>query len=585
MRINLIIGWLRKLQKGDIMKNKLSEQRSWKWIGTTCALMVMLTTVGTRADEVSNVDVKIERVALFKNGLGYFTSSATLPQGATTINLGQLPVPSHGTFWVGYPKDVRLRSLFTSMETVEKSVPARSVAELLRVNLGRKVAIGTGSSDVPAISGTVVKVMSADKPTEPPSPYLMDTRRSPSARRYEPRRLPLLVVIKTQTGIVALNAGSITRADFEGDDITTSVSAVSKQPSIRMELDKAAAGKEIEVSYLARGITWSPSYMIDISDPKTARLSAKALVINEVADLREVHLDLVTGFPNIQFSEVNSPVAMSQNLEGFLKALTAGRSESRGRAHMMQQQAVSLNVPRFEDRVSVPIPGYSTAREGTVSEDLFLYPVENLTLPREQTACIPLFTAEVPYEHIYIWKIPDVLDEHERYRRERESDEQLFAEEVWHSCRLVNNMKMPWTTAAAEFVKDGQLTGQDICYYTAPGAETTVRINRAMNVLAEEAELELERKRNAATFHRCAYDLVKLKGELKLENRLNKSAKVEVTKNLSGEVLETLPRAKDIPTAKGLKRVNPRHVLVWQIGLDPGQKQTLSYTYEVYLRN
>ncbi len=548
-------------------------------------MMVMLTAIGTRADEVSDVDVKIERVALFKNGLGYFTSSATLPKGATTIKLGQLPVPSYGTFWVGYPKDVKVRSLFTSMENVEESVPARSVAELLQVNLGRKVVINTGSKDVPAISGTIVKVMSEDKPTEPPSPYLMDIRRSPSARRYQPHRAPLLVVIRTETGTVTLNAGSITRADFEGDDITTSVPAVSKQPSIRMELEKAAVGEEIEVTYLARGITWSPSYMIDISDPKTARLSAKALVINEVADLHEVHLDLVTGFPNIQFSEVNSPVAMSQNLEGFLKALTTGRSESHGRGHMMQQQAMLSNVARFGDRMSVPMPGYSTAREGTVSEDLFLYPVENLTLARKETACIPLFTAEVPYEHIYIWKIPDMLDENERYRRERERDEQLFAEEVWHSCRLVNNMKMPWTTAAAEFVKDGQLTGQDICYYTALGAETTIRINRAMNLLAEEAELELERKRNAATFGGSRYDLVKVKGELKLQNRLDKSANVEVTKNMSGEVLETVPQAKDIPTAKGLKRVNPRHVLVWEIELKPGQKQTLSYTYEVYVRN
>jgi hypothetical protein len=304
-----------------------------------------------------------------------------------------------------------------------------------------------------------------------------------------------------------------------------------------------------------------------------------------VADLRNVRLDLVTGFPNIQFSEVNSPVAMSQDLEGFMKALTAGRSETRRREHLTQQRAMVSNIMAYQDDFSAPAPGYSTAREGAVFEDLFLYPVENLTLPRKETACIPLFTAEVPYEHIYVWKIPDMLDEDERYRRERERDEQLFAEEVWHSCRLVNNMKMPWTTAAAQFVKDNQITGQDTCYYTAPGAETTIRINRAMNVLAEEAELELERKRDATIFHGYRYDLVKVKGELKLQNRLGKSANVEVTKNLSGEVLETVPQAEDIPTAKGLKKVNPRHALVWEIELKPGEKQTLTYTYEVYVRD
>lgn len=580
-----MIEHVRKLEKGDTMKNATSEARRWSWILTTLAMVVMPAAIETRADDVSDVAVKIERVALFKNGLGYFTASATLPKGATTVRLGQLPVPSHGTFWVGYPKDVELRSLFTSMEDVEASLPARSVAELVRANLGRKVTISMGSKDEPAITGTIVQVLSEEKP-QPPSPYLMEIRRSPTARRYEPYRVPLVVVIRTETGSVALRAGTITRAEFEGDDITTSVSVVSKQPSIRMKLAKPTNGQAIEVSYLARGITWSPSYMIDISDPTTARLRAKAVVVNEVADLHDVHVDLVTGFPNIRFGDVSSPVAMTQNLEGFLNALTTGRSESRGRGVMMQQQAVMSNVARFGNRDdSAVMPGYATAREGTVSEDLFLYPVEHLTLAREETAWIPLFTAEVPYEHIYIWKIPDLLDEHERYRRERERDEQLFAEAVWHACRLVNNMNMPWTTAPAEFVKDGQVTGQDICYYTAPGAETTIRINRAMNVMAEEAELELARKRNATTYHGVRYDLVTVNGELKLENRVDKTATVEVTKNLSGEVLETAPQAKDIPTAKGLKRVNPRHVLVWKIDMKPGEKRTLSYTYEVYVRN
>jgi hypothetical protein len=220
-----------------------------------------------------------------------------------------------------------------------------------------------------------------------------------------------------------------------------------------------------------------------------------------------------------------------------------------------------------------------------VSEDLFLYPVESFTLLRNETATIPLFTAEVSYKHIYIWKIPDMLDNNERYRQNRDNDEQALAEEVWHSCRMVNNMDMPWTTAAAEFVNDGQFTGQDICYYTAPGAETTIRINRAMNVLAEEAEVEVERERNAASFYGHKYDLVKVKGELKLQNRQSKSATVEVTKDLSGEVVASVPQAKDIPTAKGLKQVNTRHVLLWEIELEPGQAQTLSYTYEVFLRN
>lgn len=566
------------------MKSMLNAGRRWALISAVCALMVLLSVIGTSADEVTDVNVKIERVALFKNGLGYFTSAATLPKGADVIRISKLPVPSHGTFWVGYPKDAEVRTIITSMEDVVKPAPARSIAMLLQANPGRKVSITTSSPEMPEITGTIVNVNDEERPTGSPSAYLMDMRLLSSRNPYQPNTSASLVIIKTNSGYVALNVGSIVRADFEDDDITTSIPDISQQPIIRMELDKPSNEATVGVSYLARGITWSPSYLIDISDSATARFSAKAVVINEVADLQEIHLDLVTGFPNIQFADVNSPVAMSQNLEGFLRALTSGRSESGGRRDMMRQQAMLSNIATYEDEVSAPLPGYSTAQKGTVSEDLFLYPVERFTLKRGETACIPLFTAEIPYRHLYIWKIPDMLNPSGHYRQDRDSDEQKLAEEVWHSCRLVNNMEMPWTTAAVEFVTNGQFTGQDVCYYTAPGAETTIRINRAMNVVAEEIELELERERNVSKFNGYAYDLVKVSGELKLHNRQNKSVTVEVTKNLSGELLETAPQARDIPTAKGLKRVNPSHVLVWEVELKPGQELKLTYSYQVYVR-
>jgi hypothetical protein len=144
---------------------------------------------------------------------------------------------------------------------------------------------------------------------------------------------------------------------------------------------------------------------------------------------------------------------------------------------------------------------------------------------------------------------------------------------------------MPLTTAAVEFVTNGAFTGQDICYYTAPGAETTIRINRAMNVLAEEAEVEVERRRNAATFHGDSYDLVKVKGELKLRSRMDKAVNMEINKELSGQVLEMVPTARDVQTAKGLKQVNPKHALTWEIELKAGAELKLNYLYQVYIRD
>ena len=553
-------------------------------------LLLFLSPSPVRPEKgkLPDAKLKIERIALFKNGLGFFTAAATLPENEKTVRFGQLPIPSFGTFWVGYGRDVKVRSLVTAMEDWEERFPLQSLGQFLQVNAGRRVTIHTGSGDKDLLEGIVIPDTTEVAAPEPPSPYVMDSRRrqNQNDRYLSGISAGNVLQIKTEKGTVVLNAGSVTRADFGGGEILNSVSLKQKRPSLRMELDSAAGGKKVSVSYLARGVTWAPGYLLDLSDAKTAKFSAHALIVNELTDFSNVMLDLVTGFPNIKFGEVSSPLAMSQSLADFLNALVGGRTEyARSGQNMMTQQAMLVNAPVFDAGETSPVPGYSTAAAGTVSEDLFLYPIENLTLGKGETAWLPLFTAEMAYKHIYTWKIGDFLDPENRYRPDAGRADGKIAEEVWHSCRLVNNLKMPLTTAAVEFVTNGAFTGQDICYYTAPGAETTIRINRAMNVLAEEAEVEVERRRNAATFHGYSYDLVKVKGELKLRSRIDKPVQVEVTKELSGQVLEKLPAAKDVQTAKGLKQVNQKHILTWEIELKAGAELKLTYLYQVYIRD
>lgn len=539
-------------------------------------------------NDLPDTQVQIQRVALFKNGLAFVSSGAILPANARTVRLGQLPVPSYGTFWVDYPPAVRLRTLIASMEEVTERAPALSLGQLLLANAGRRVKIRTGPGEADVLEGTVL-ASDETAPPRPPSPYFMDTRRGEDtyARYGSGNSQAGVLTIQTDAGIVALNPGSVIRADFDDGEILQAMTLKQRRPMLRMELDTPAGGQPIAVSCLARGVTWAPGYLIDLSDSKTARFSAHALVVNELVDLHGVQLELVTGFPNILFGDVLNPIAMSQNLEGFLNALASGRSESaRGDRRMMSQQAGRMsNIARYEEAGAGAIPGYSTAMGGQTSEDLFLYPVKDFSLGKNETAWIPLFTAEMPYRHIYTWKIDDTLDKEDRQQSGSDPDNERKGEEVWHSCRLRNTLRMPLTTASVEFVKNGQFTGQDICYYTSPGAETTIRINRAMNILADQAEVETERSRNITVFQGYQYDLVKVKGELCIQSRLDQPVTVEISKELSGEVLQSTPTAKDVMTIKGLKQVNQQHVLTWEIELQPGTEQKLLYAYQVYIRN
>jgi len=526
---------------------------------------------------------RVQRLTLFKNGLAFIVSGITLPDDARTVKIGPLPVPSFGSFWVAYPEGVNVQSLLTSMEDVERVVPAQTVGQLVEANAGRHITVHTADRD---FEGTVMPPAAAAGSPLAPDPYFMSPRTpDPFPSDLRPYVRAGLLSIKSDRGIVVLDPGSVVRAEFTDHDPVMTVTYRVKSPSLRIELGKPAGGKKITVSCLVHGVTWVPAYLIDLSDPTTARFSAHAEIMNEIADFDDVKVQLVTGFPNLRFADIQSPVGMSQSLSDFLRSLSgSGGSGGGGRSMLMNQVALTGNS-RSDAEMSAVVPGYSAAVEGQTAEDLFFYPVQDCTLRKDETAWIPLFSAAMPYRHVYTWKIRDFLDENDHYRSDAGGPEGGGGEEVWHSCRLTNTLSMPLTTSSVEFITDGEFTGQDVCYYTAPKTETTIRINKALNILADQAESEVERKRDVAVIHGYHYDLVKIQGDLGIRNRVDRTVSVEITKELSGEVLETLPRAADVKSAKGLRAVNTKHILTWTVELAPGAEQKVSYQYQVYFRD
>lgn len=545
------------------------------------------------ADETAKTNLKIEKLSIFKNGLGFFSSSGDLPNGAKTINMGQIPIPVFGTFWVYYPEQLKLQKVKVSLEEYEKTMPALDLFQLLQANPGKKVLIEKHGENKQIIHGIVESLINPEKFPERPNEYFMHQPTDANRRDFDysqyQNQNKQIAIIRTEKGLAAIEAGSIEHIEFEGDSISREVKSKEKVPVISIELNKASNGEKIKVTYLARGILWMPSYLIDLSDETAASFTANATIINEVADIENASLELITGFPNIKFSDIDNPMGMSQKLSAFITSMTTPENERRqsGRGHgLVMQQAMFSNAPAgFSESEENLFPAYSTAMKGTETEDLFIYPVNNFSLKKNETASIPLYTAKMPYRHIYTWKIEDLLDKENEQQIDRGGNkDREEAETVWHSCRLTNTLKMPLTTAATEFAKDGHFTGQDVCFYTPPGSETTIRMNKALNVPAEQSEFEIERKRNAAEFHGSHYDLVKMKGELKLRNKFEKKIKVEITKELSGEVIEKNPDAKDAQIPKGMKRVNPKHLLTWEIELNPGEEKIMTYTYQLYTR-
>ena len=548
-------------------------------IAAGLALMLCQRTTTAQTQEPPG-GLDLQQVALFKNGLGFFVGQATCPEGKTSFRIALPTAPSHGTFWISYPATLPVLRAIARQTESGKTIDAITIPEILKANPGKKVRLLIGDKEVVGI----IRYIAQDRETPRPEPYSPGGRGTVT-REYQPwpQVQAGLVIVETEAGELSLDPRAVTQVIFLDGKAERRLPDRGTSAVLEIQLKGPAAGQTLTVTYLGKGATWAPSYMVDITDAAKASVSAKALIVNDACQFRNTTVQLVTGFPHLQFADIVSPVALKTDLAQFLQALTTGQSE-RGRADIMSN-VVSQRVAYAPGPAEAAMPAYGAAEAGQRAEDLFLYPAGRIDMAKAEVAYVPLFTESVPYKHIYQWDIPDYVDEEGSYRYRGDRSENTPREQqVWHSIRLTNSTKVPWTTAPAETVKGGVILGQDTLSYTPPAGESTLRITQAVGVKAEQRELETERKRDAAQLYGYSYDLVTVRGELSAINIQDKPVTLEITKMLSGEMKSADPGPKVEKLAAGLRRMNSVVKLTWTIDLPPAAQKTLIYTYNTYVR-
>ena len=504
--------------------------------------------------------------ALFKNGLAFVQRTGSAPPDSAQARIDALPVPTHGTFWVtaanGAPALVA--AIARKTERVER-VAATNMMELLQANVGRKLTLFLGEKET--LAGTLVSM---------PEPRPVEPEEIPRYG-YMPQPIHSLLIFDTENSTTALEPSRVSRIAAASGALNREFEL--RRPGASLTLEFAAASKTpapFELRYLERGLTWVPSYSIDISEEGKAMLSAKAEVIDEAEVLEGATLQFVTGYPNLKFAHVADPLALRGDLEAFLNAL--GGTDSTQRSQVLSQSITSNSL--YNDPGAATLPVAQDAAQGGV-EDLFLYEQRDVTLARGERGLYPLFSKRVPCEHVYEWEIAEtMLDRRQRDGEGREPPQ----EEIWHSLRLTNDSGLPWTTAPAMTQKGGNILGQDTLRYAAVGAKTTVRITRALDIQGEQSENEIARSRDAAKFNGSSYDLVTVHGELRVTNYKREAVKLEIRRRITGEVTKNPGKADVLALAEGLRQVNPNTRMSWSVALEAGKPTTIEYEYTLYVR-
>jgi len=490
-------------------------------------------------------------LTVFKNGLGFF-----IREGTTDLKNGwavteEVPAAALGSLWVtSLEPGAPVEETVALIVELEKETPAGSLETLLAANVGKKVVVTANNQ---TFEGVI--------------------KSAPGT----------IVILTTRDGAeVALNKGSVFKVEFPGEHAVNITSNVLAK-RMKFKLAGRAPKARLMLSYLQKGVTWQPSYLVNIEDPKKARLTMKATLVNDVEDLEGVDAYFVVGYPNFRFADVLSPLALDQAMTQFLAELD--RAEQKDKipgpmANVMAQRMAPLQEAESLDYGLAGLPGVVGAPE----EDLFLYAKKGLVLKKGERAEYPIFSHEVDYKHVYEWKIPDTLNvDYSGFQQSGQRQTEI-AEQVWHAVKLTNATEFPWTTAPALAVSGWKPLAQEILDYTPRGTSTNLKLTVATDIKVDKREEEADRQRDVR-IRNSSYDLVTIKGELSIRNAKTTDVTVEIKKRLTGEVLETSHGGRVTKVAEGLRGVNSNALVAWEIPVKAGQEIKVTYSYKVYIHN
>ena len=512
---------------------------------------------------------RVVSVGMFKNGLALVKRTVTVPAEGT-YQVSDVPEPVHGAFWI--ESDALVETRVTTME-IETPVGGRDAVDLQEELAGKQVLIHFRDGTIPPASGKVLDAVPATGEGAWDRRYEQD-RGYYGWRGNAPAAQPRFLVLDTPKGRTYVDASMIAYAQVEDAAATVKRRRPVLLFTVKELREKPAT---IAITYLTKGIAWAPSYRVDISDPTTLRLQQMAVIKNELQDINDAELYLISGFPSMQFSHVTSPLSLRTTWANFFQQLATRPRAAEGAGYVTTQQRVVMNVAdpgAGIDMSAIP------AGEGP---DVHYQSIGKRILTAGDSLALDVASGEAPYERIVEWIVPDTRDADGRYIREseRRQDPDKYDDAPWDAVRFKNPLPFPMTTAVAATVAQGRFLGQQMSYWTNTGEQASVRVTKALSIRTRHVENEEPGERKVLYIAGDDYQKVTVKGEISVSNHRNESVKLVIRRQFSGSLLEADGEPECVLREEGVWSVNERNELTWTLTLEPGEAKTLTYQYTV----
>ncbi len=560
----------------------------------------------------------IDTLALYKNGTALVVRRVEPPAGGAPILLDGRLSPAHGTFWTDSPSPL---SFLAATRTV--ALPPGHPAHPGPAQDGSEATVWVRVPD--AVAESLQAAAGADTASlvslsDPAGDHLVDIPLRGTTR--------LADLFAGQNAIAIRNPGyaappipmtlrldngstvSIPRSAIAGVVAKIAPRAETNATVSLPVLEVAGAAAPFRFSYLASGAAWAPSYRISLlpsgsgSGAPAARIEMAAEIRNELEDLSDVRLFLVSGYPNIESASIPSLLASGNTLPAFLDALSAPPSErNRGRGWnsqrpLMTQAGWAANAAST-DEFPLPAPLPDVLPENAAS-DVHYRAVDPLTLAKGATLRLPLGAADAPVERFVEWTPGWKYDENGRRQKDDLEDQHA----PWDALRFRNPFDAPLTTGPA-FVFDAsnpllasgepaadRPLGQTTLRWTNPGQEAVLRVTKALSVATTFSENIPGNIKDYPT-EQCygwTWRRVTVEASLTAVNHRADPVTLVIRPAIAGEFESASIPPDSVRTEgarddrDGYNGRNPTQTLRWSLPLAPGETLSLTYRYTTLVR-
>ena len=529
------------------MKLKLGSTLRFPCVLASAAAF-LISTVAHAAESVPAVALArlpIKEVTVFKDGHAFVLHEGSVPaDNQGTVVMDYLPRPVVGTFWTySADKSVRLASVTAGQRRASIERTALTLRELIEGNIGADALITeTNQNTYAAILLGVPER----------SPQELDATSPPNSVQRLPERGDI-VLLKTAEGTRVVPLERIQEITFKNPpQPKTSQEEFRDYLTLKFEGTNGAPVRKAEVGlvYLQKGIRWIPSYKVDLDGKGKANVKLQATVVNELADLENVTLQLVIGVPSFKFKDTLDPMAVQQTVAQLSQFFQSDRNrfDNNGQllaanfSNAIMSQQAQVASPSFGYAGGSPGAGISDVDlpEGARNEDLFVFTLRHVSLKRGERAVLPLAEVTVAYQDVYTLDLPFTPPNEWRNNFNTQQQAELArlfsAPKVMHKVRLSNSGKQPFTTAPALLLDQGRVVSQSMMTYAAVGASADLEVTAAVDIQVKKTDNETGRKPNAININGSQFTQVDLDGQIRLTSHRPETVKVEVTRHALGKI-------------------------------------------------